>query len=650
MRPHASVRVVIWLLITLGSAAGLGAQVEGRVIEREIEPREIREVRERFERLTPEQQTALRREFGLEPKPQPLRLRPLRESEIHPLAKRLTLKPYSAKPPNYSLFRETLRSGDWERIFDERQRLQPTEIKTAQALLKGLGFYKGSVDGVAGPKSAEAVQAFNAKEGKASIGKLDRPTLDALFLEALNQYEGLDPAVRPVVDAHTRELLGSVGFDQATQSLNATVRRYQRFHSLPETGRIGPELASRLASDLRLRGDAGSTSIAQLLGQTPELFLRHSDSEFFGFLTDGSRRYFLARPNAPELWALDSWGNVLSRLKGAEAIEEFNKEGRAIAAANSSDDLIFLHASPLSSGPDSPIALQLGTRAVNLPRSEFEAFVQSGEGLNQLEGLFGAASGTTGRRRAILVLQTGIFATAPSQAQIPGFIPLPPATAQAGALKAKFGNTVDVYLAGDARTARENATKLPSLAIKGPADITVYTARTVTDYDTIENLKKPLARSGIRVVDEKSGYAGTSSSNLIVVSGHRDRPLADHLNHLKDAGVLKGKLVAVISCYESGAESLQSDLLSGPMGAAGVLFFDTTVNAAAVESVLRELSKLIGSQGFAPSRLEELLERSVDQALVLADTPTEKVEIKKLRLGLLQLSLQSRGMASEISS
>jgi hypothetical protein len=107
--------------------------------------------------------------------------------------------------------------------------------------------------------------------------------------------------------------------------------------------------------------------------------------------------------------------------------------------------------------------------------------------------------------------------------------------------------------------------------------------------------------------------------------------MSDQLQKLKRAGVLKGKLVALISCSAPGAEALQTGLMVGPLSAAGVLFFSDAINATAVAAVMRELSRIVGSQHFLFSTLPELLQQSVDAALERAETAFEKQEIEKMR-------------------
>ena len=50
-----------------------------------------------------------------------------------------------------------------------------------QEKLKSLGLYEGEVDGLAGPVTAAAVVAFQKSKGLTETGKLDNPTLSALF-------------------------------------------------------------------------------------------------------------------------------------------------------------------------------------------------------------------------------------------------------------------------------------------------------------------------------------------------------------------------------------------------------------------------------------------------------------------------------------
>ncbi len=58
--------------------------------------------------------------------------------------------------------------------------LNRNEVREAQALLGRLGFYSGEADGVVGPKSRAAAQAFEAQVGASPSGRFDRGLLVTL--------------------------------------------------------------------------------------------------------------------------------------------------------------------------------------------------------------------------------------------------------------------------------------------------------------------------------------------------------------------------------------------------------------------------------------------------------------------------------------
>ena len=311
---------------------------------------------------------------------------------------------------------------------------------------------------------------------------------------------------------------------------------------------------------------------------------------------------------------------------GSEAIDRFHSAGRSSAAKNTSGDRIFLYVTPQDA--NSPVDLQIGSQRLLLTRDEFASLLQSPHAPSQLDkGFdFGGATKPT-------VVVSGDDNSA---------------TAVAGLLEARYGRSADVFLARDAYAASEHLAALPSLSVRSPSDLVVYTAKNITDYGTIANLKKNLARARIRVVEEKGGSVSErwqalsreqwSASNVMVIAGHRDSTMASHLMDLKEAGALKGKLVVAASCYEPGVELLQSDLTAGYQGAAGVIFFRETIKASAVEAVMLEFTRLMRSESFAPARIDDLLGRSVDRALELAETPSEREEIEKLRHPIFQLT------------
>ena len=61
-----------------------------------------------------------------------------------------------------------------------------TTVKTIQKKLKNWGYYKGSVDGIFGKKTKEAVKSFQKKNGLTADGIVGKKTLTALGISSSN--------------------------------------------------------------------------------------------------------------------------------------------------------------------------------------------------------------------------------------------------------------------------------------------------------------------------------------------------------------------------------------------------------------------------------------------------------------------------------
>lgn len=70
------------------------------------------------------------------------------------------------------------------------------EIRATQSVLKELGLYKGAIDGIHGPNSKAAVQAFQKKNGLVSDGIPGRGTMAKVF-EEKKELEKPKPEVKP---------------------------------------------------------------------------------------------------------------------------------------------------------------------------------------------------------------------------------------------------------------------------------------------------------------------------------------------------------------------------------------------------------------------------------------------------------------------
>jgi peptidoglycan hydrolase-like protein with peptidoglycan-binding domain len=58
-------------------------------------------------------------------------------------------------------------------------------VRQAQSELKREGLYRGEVDGVVGPETKQAIAAFRQREGLRQTTRLDQPTMQRIYLNAL---------------------------------------------------------------------------------------------------------------------------------------------------------------------------------------------------------------------------------------------------------------------------------------------------------------------------------------------------------------------------------------------------------------------------------------------------------------------------------
>jgi peptidoglycan hydrolase-like protein with peptidoglycan-binding domain len=64
-----------------------------------------------------------------------------------------------------------------------------------QRLLQTLGYYKGDLDGLAGPQTSAAVVEFQKAKGLPETGKVDPKTLSAMFPKAEKKASGIQATI-----------------------------------------------------------------------------------------------------------------------------------------------------------------------------------------------------------------------------------------------------------------------------------------------------------------------------------------------------------------------------------------------------------------------------------------------------------------------
>lgn len=70
-----------------------------------------------------------------------------------------------------------------EQVHKEVQDTQKERIRSAQEVLREKGFYRSSIDGIVGPKTAAALREFQQSQQLEATGKLDEETAKRLGID-----------------------------------------------------------------------------------------------------------------------------------------------------------------------------------------------------------------------------------------------------------------------------------------------------------------------------------------------------------------------------------------------------------------------------------------------------------------------------------
>jgi peptidoglycan hydrolase-like protein with peptidoglycan-binding domain len=116
-------------------------------------------------------------------------------------------------------------------------------VSQAQALLTDLGYEPGAVDGIEGPRTAEAIRAFQTATG---------PEVDGRASESLVALLKAEKQARLVVQAQRK--LAALGYDpgpvdgKAGARTRKAVAAFQRAQDLDSDGLVTPDLIAQLAA------------------------------------------------------------------------------------------------------------------------------------------------------------------------------------------------------------------------------------------------------------------------------------------------------------------------------------------------------------------------------------------------------------------
>lgn len=123
--------------------------------------------------------------------------------------------------------------------------LTADQIKKAQRMLIELGYLKGGADGVFGPKSAEAVRAFQADNALEVTGMLDASTREALLSQARDNASAKEIQQR-LIDAGYLRGKADGAFGKRSK---AALRLFQAIHGLTADGQLNEATLALLYSE-----------------------------------------------------------------------------------------------------------------------------------------------------------------------------------------------------------------------------------------------------------------------------------------------------------------------------------------------------------------------------------------------------------------
>jgi peptidoglycan hydrolase-like protein with peptidoglycan-binding domain len=153
-------------------------------------------------------------------------------------------------------------------------------VRDAQARLRTLGFYNGPVDGLAGPETTRAVEAFQRSRGLDPSGDLTAGTVAELRRDAAAPARAAAPAGEretaiPIGDKTAvrtvQNRLKQLGFYDGPADgvwgvgMQSAVERFQRDKRLPVTGELTTRTVSAMGLDPAAFGETRTANVAEPL-------------------------------------------------------------------------------------------------------------------------------------------------------------------------------------------------------------------------------------------------------------------------------------------------------------------------------------------------------------------------------------------------
>jgi len=143
---------------------------------------------------------------------------------------------------------------------EARRPLKDPAVERVQSILKDLGFYDGTVDGLNGPNTAKAVSVYQEKMGVKATGEIDGDLIEMLGAQETTGAITPQPAPRPVQAG--KDLVASVqtglrAFGNKDIEVDgvlgsrtrAAIKEFQILFGLPVTGQADAQTYAKMQAE-----------------------------------------------------------------------------------------------------------------------------------------------------------------------------------------------------------------------------------------------------------------------------------------------------------------------------------------------------------------------------------------------------------------
>jgi hypothetical protein len=458
------------------------------------------------------------------------------------------------------------------------------QAQAPERMLQELGFYpEGSVNPA---NTIAATKKFQESVGLSSTGVMDLSTSNHL----------------KTANRDLTKRLNGIGFngnhdsESKVKSSSDLLRDFQKYHDLPETGRVSEDVLKHLARDEVLAKqiqDLGHNRgpVSQILGGTqyPDVLTFFRDSKgVHALVSTGSKTDYWATDGAKVQRGIDL--GTFSRLQFQHQFNDF-----------------------VSQADKRSRGLVLSTDQVNdaeLKKLESSSAITFPESITVVVSPF-----QQGR-------------------PVPNYSPsIPSATNIARTLRHYFGKDVPIFIAQDLETGLKNAAQMPKLV--GPQGIKFFVdEKRIDDRDVVKNLSERLESLDIDVVEADS--ADLQGAAVGVVVGKNGQNMREALLRLARQGAFKDAILALAKCGDSDDVEFNGALIHAS-GAKGIMFYDEKIQPQAVKRVLVALTKRLSASGIPDGDWPRLFQLSVDDAAI-GLSGTDLNEVLKLRNAHVQTS------------